>query len=267
LPEALARADYDFTVSEDAPSRRRTPRARGQGRIEPTVSRVPQMRDAAGSQDAPIFVRALRPLIRRPLRTLFTLACGAIVVSFFSNLLFMQEGPHPAPLFVKQEAKPAETSQPRRADAGAPPAAAPAIASAPAQPAVEARAPLPPPAARSAPPSIVTAAPVKPAEPPKPAAKQPDFDPIAQFLRNGVVSAPTTTASTSAPPAADARRVTAAQRALAKLGHKLDADGLMGPGTRAAIQKFERDNKLPVTGELNPRTLKTLSARASIPIP
>lgn len=55
----------------------------------------------------------------------------------------------------------------------------------------------------------------------------------------------------------------AAQKALAKLGHGgLTADGLMGPGTRAAIEHFQKAKGLEVTGELGPRTLKALNAGA-----
>lgn len=250
------------------PKRRARPRS---ARVEPTVNSVPQMRNGKSGADAPAFVRALRAMVRKPLRTLVTLACGAIFVSFTSNLLFMQHGPHPAPLFARQDVKPAEPAS-RTAQAVAPQRTEPApriIATAP--PVTDAAPPMPPSAPRSAPVSIVPAPPVRTAEQPKPAVRQPDFDPIAQFLRSGVPQAPTTTASTAAsapaPAAADVKRVAAAQRALAKLGQKIDADGVMGPGTRAAIQRFERDNNLPVTGELGARTTKALSARAAIPIP
>lgn len=259
MPEALARADYDFTVSEDLPPRRRA-RPRNTQRIEPSVSRVPQMREGASSERS-LIGSYMRAAIRRPLRTLAVLACGAVLVSFFSNLLFMQEGPHPAPLFARQQPKLVEAAGGQGAGGAGGETAPPVIASVPLR---EPPVPTPPAAPRSAPPSIVSVPPARPPEPAKPAARQPDFDPIAQFLRSGV---PATTASVGAPGAAEAKRVSAVQRALVKLGHKIDADGLMGPGTRAAIQKFERDNKLPLTGELNPRTLKALSARASIPIP
>ncbi|WP_267426859.1 peptidoglycan-binding domain-containing protein [Methylobacterium sp. GC_Met_2] len=53
------------------------------------------------------------------------------------------------------------------------------------------------------------------------------------------------------------------QKALSKLGYPVKPDGAMGPGTRAAIEKFERSAKLPVTGEATGRTLRELTARAS----
>jgi peptidoglycan hydrolase-like protein with peptidoglycan-binding domain len=36
----------------------------------------------------------------------------------------------------------------------------------------------------------------------------------------------------------------------------------MGASTRAAIEKFERDRKLPVKGEPSPRTFRELATRA-----
>ncbi|MGU3664226.1 peptidoglycan-binding protein [Methylobacterium sp. A49B] len=53
-----------------------------------------------------------------------------------------------------------------------------------------------------------------------------------------------------------------AQKALAKLGYAIKPDGAMGPGTRAAIEKFERSAKMPVTGEATGRTLRALAAKA-----
>ncbi|EHP90345.1 Peptidoglycan-binding domain 1 protein [Methylorubrum extorquens DSM 13060] len=51
-----------------------------------------------------------------------------------------------------------------------------------------------------------------------------------------------------------------AQRALTKLGYgPLKDDGLMGPGTKAAIEKFERDRKMPVKGEVAGPTLRALT--------
>lgn len=61
--------------------------------------------------------------------------------------------------------------------------------------------------------------------------------------------------------------VAAAQRALSKLGYgPIKADGVLGPGTRQAIERFERDRRLPVTGELGPRTVRELVARSGLVI-
>ena len=59
------------------------------------------------------------------------------------------------------------------------------------------------------------------------------------------------------------RSLATAQRALTKLGYgPIKADGLMGPETRQAVERFERDRRLPVTGELGARTLRELAGAA-----
>jgi hypothetical protein len=62
-------------------------------------------------------------------------------------------------------------------------------------------------------------------------------------------------------------RVAAAQRALIKLNYgPLKADGVMGAGTRQALERFEKDRRLPVTGELAARTVRDLAAQSGIGI-
>ena len=62
-------------------------------------------------------------------------------------------------------------------------------------------------------------------------------------------------------------RVAAAQRALTKLGYgTLKSDGAIGPGTRQAPVALELLDRLPVTGDLNSRTTRELSAQAGMPI-
>src|SRR5581483_8186869 len=57
------------------------------------------------------------------------------------------------------------------------------------------------------------------------------------------------------------RRVAAVQRVLTEYGYgQLRATGTIGADTQAAIQKFERDRKLPVTGQLSDRLVRELSA-------
>jgi hypothetical protein len=49
------------------------------------------------------------------------------------------------------------------------------------------------------------------------------------------------------------------QQKLSVLGYGLGAaDGLLGPRTRQALQAFQRDHELPVTGILDPQTLEAL---------
>ena len=50
--------------------------------------------------------------------------------------------------------------------------------------------------------------------------------------------------------------------AASKLGYgPLKSDGVFGHGTRQAIEHFERDRRLPVTGELDPRTVRDFPPR------
>ncbi len=57
------------------------------------------------------------------------------------------------------------------------------------------------------------------------------------------------------------RRVAAVQRALTDYGYgQLKPTGTVGSDTQAAIQKFERDRKLPITGQMSDRLVRELSA-------
>ncbi len=65
--------------------------------------------------------------------------------------------------------------------------------------------------------------------------------------------------------AANDRPVLAAQRALNKLNMgPVREDGRFGEGTRAAIESFERERRIPVTRDLSPRTLRELAAASGI---
>ena len=60
---------------------------------------------------------------------------------------------------------------------------------------------------------------------------------------------------------AGARRVAAVQRALTEYGYgQLKPTGTVGADTQAAIPKFERDRKLPVTGQMSDRLVRELAA-------
>jgi septal ring factor EnvC (AmiA/AmiB activator) len=63
----------------------------------------------------------------------------------------------------------------------------------------------------------------------------------------------------------DPESVAQAQRALAAFGYgPLEADGVLGPNTRQALERFERDRRLTVTGELNPRTAERLGVKGEV---
>jgi peptidoglycan hydrolase-like protein with peptidoglycan-binding domain len=67
--------------------------------------------------------------------------------------------------------------------------------------------------------------------------------------------------------AGSSRRVLAVQRALGDFGYgPVKSTGILGPDTRVAIEKFERDRKLPVTGQLSDRLLRELAATTGRPL-
>jgi peptidoglycan hydrolase-like protein with peptidoglycan-binding domain len=67
--------------------------------------------------------------------------------------------------------------------------------------------------------------------------------------------------------AGSSRRVLAVQRALGDFGYgPVKPTGVFGPDTRAAIEKFERDRKLPVTGQLSDRLVRELAATTGRPL-
>ena len=159
-----------------------------------------------------------RLLPQRPKDTiclgLASAAAGFIVV----NALFLQSGPHPAPIFteVRQAAAPAndEVPMPPRRQATRIPAAT-----------------LPQPA------------PVRTV-----AARGERHDPIAELLE------PT-------------NKTIAVQRALAEFGYgQIKPTGTIGPETKAAIEKFERDRRLPVTGQVSERLTRELAAMKGGPL-
>ncbi len=66
---------------------------------------------------------------------------------------------------------------------------------------------------------------------------------------------------------APSNRVLAIQRALADFGYgQIKPTGLFDPETRAAIEKFERDRRLPVTGDISERFVLDLAAMTGRPL-
>ena len=62
-------------------------------------------------------------------------------------------------------------------------------------------------------------------------------------------------------------RVIALQRALAQYGYgQLKPTGIVDADTRAAIEKFERERKLPVTGQASDRVVKELAGLTGRPL-
>jgi len=63
------------------------------------------------------------------------------------------------------------------------------------------------------------------------------------------------------------KRVLAVQRALADFGYgQIKPTGVLNPETTAAIEKFERDRKLPISGQMSDRLARELSAMTGRPL-
>lgn len=89
------------------------------------------------------------------------------------------------------------------------------------------------------------------------------------------VAKPVVAATAPAPPATDpiakliapSKRVVSIQRALADFGYgQIKATGVYDPETRSAIEKFERDHRLPVTGQISDRFVRELAAMTGRPL-
>ncbi len=66
---------------------------------------------------------------------------------------------------------------------------------------------------------------------------------------------------------APSQRVLAIQRALSDFGYgQIKPTGQYDPETKAAIEKFERDRRLPVTGQLSDRFVRELAAMTGRPL-
>ncbi len=221
-------------------------------------------------------------ITRYPREFVAVVMASAAVLAIFTNALFLQTGPHPAPIF----------------------AARPLLATA--QPAAPVR-------ARSAEPvDVVADAPVRNrvqliAEIQRELTRRGFYEGIADgvwgaktdagardFLQGAGLrinpepseellrallaakSKPAASAaSVSAPvrndPIADliapSKRVLAIQRALSDFGYgQIKASGAYDPETRTAIEKFERDHKLPVTGQISDRFVRELAAMTGRPL-
>src|SRR5258707_883634 len=74
-------------------------------------------------------------------------------------------------------------------------------------------------------------------------------------------------AATNAAAPAPSRKVVAMQRALADFGYgQLAPTGIADPATKAAIERFERERKLPITGQVSDRLMRELAAMTARPL-
>ncbi|HKA71633.1 MAG TPA: peptidoglycan-binding domain-containing protein [Xanthobacteraceae bacterium] len=207
-----------------------------------------------GAPFVPLAVRLWRTLSRRPLDSLGFILGSAAAGAILINALFMQASPHPAPMLpgkprpVALDATASIPARPRTSDRHLAAATPPAIPMPLARPAA---APQPSPA-----PQPVAAAPARHAigGPARHAAAAPAAHPVS----------PTPVAN---PPVLPSRRIVAVQRALADFGYgQLKPNGIVGVETTTAIERFERERKLPVTGQISDRLVRELAAVTGRPL-
>jgi hypothetical protein len=180
----------------------------------------------------------MRIFLRSPKDVIAGAAAFAAISAIIANALFLQAGRHPAPMFGSV-------------------ATMPAVASAPANP-------LPRPRPAEAEASEARVAESKAADLMTNLVKTTSAVPAAP------AAAPRPPASVPLPShgdAANVRRVAAVQRALTEYGYgQLKPTGAIGSDTQAAIQKFERARKLPVSGQVSDRLVRELTAMIGHPI-
>jgi hypothetical protein len=201
----------------------------------------------------------LRVLLHSPKDMVAGALAFAAVSAIVANALWLQAGRHPAPLFGTVVNLPAVVSTPANLLPRPRPVEADVLESKPTE---------------------LRAADIKAAEPKAAEPKTSDpktSDPKTSDPMGNLVKATSTAPITNSiprPPAsipADAgsgsRRVAAVQRALTEYGYgQLKPTGTVGSDTQAAIQKFERTRKLPVTGQMSDRLVRELTAMIGHPI-
>lgn len=199
----------------------------------------------------------LRVLLHSPKDTMAGLVAVAAVTAIVANALFLQTGRHPAPMFGTVINLPA-------------PAPLPLLSPLPRPRPVGADAsPLEPRATEF---RVEPKAPEKPAETTASTARS--SDPLTNLVK-ATTSAPTSPAAAIARPPAPvpmqqspaARRLAGVQRALSEYGYgNLKITGTMSGETQSAIQRFEHEHRMPVTGQVSERLLRELAAAIGHPV-
>jgi peptidoglycan hydrolase-like protein with peptidoglycan-binding domain len=96
-------------------------------------------------------------------------------------------------------------------------------------------------------------------------------DALLRSIARSNVRAPATAARRPNDPIAEllapSKQVTAVQRALADFGYgQIQANGILDPQTQAAIRRFERERKLPITGQISERLTRELTVLSGRPL-
>jgi peptidoglycan hydrolase-like protein with peptidoglycan-binding domain len=223
----------------------------------------------------------LRLVARRPRDTLAAMLAAGLAVAILVNALFMQSGPHPAPIFANRPpplvapiADPMAALLPPRA-----PTDAKRAAGAELHPRSDTVAEIQRELVRrgfyeGAPDGVYgpkTDAAIRDFE--EAAGLRPSAEPnnvLLAAIRRSNAKAALAAAPRSDPIAAllaPSARLVAVQRALSDFGYgPLKPTGALDPATRAAIERFERARKRPVTGKVSEQLVRDLAAMTGRPL-
>jgi hypothetical protein len=201
----------------------------------------------------------MRMLLHSPKDLIAGGLAAAAVSAIIANALFLQAGRHPSPMFGTVVMLPSQ---------------APVLANPLPRPRpVEATRVIEP----FAPPEQFKPVETKSADP---KSADPKNDAMTSLVVKSTGPAPVAAAPSNVarPPApiparseaaqsSAARRIAGVQRTLTEYGYgQLKPTGTIGADTQAAISKFERDRKLPVTGQMSDRLVRELTAMVGRPI-
>jgi hypothetical protein len=206
----------------------------------------------------------MRILLHSPKDMVAGLLAAAAICAILANALFLQAGRHPSPMFGSVVTLPAPQGpvvsplpRPRPVELTSRPVEIEPPESRPVE-------------VRGADPKHVE---IRSADPRNTDSR--NADPMTNLMVKSTGAPTAAPANVARPPApipataqsAGARRVAAVQRALTQYGYgQLKPTGAVGADTQAAITKFERDRKLPVTGQMSDRLVKELTAMIGHPI-
>jgi hypothetical protein len=218
---------------------------------------------------------ALRIFLHSPKDVVAGAIALAAVVAIIANALFMQAGRHPAPMFGSVTILPAVASAPANPIPRPRPVEAD-VALAEVKPA-DPRTTDP----RAADPRSADSKTGDPRAVDSKAADPKTADPLANLVKT-TSAVQATSANIPRPPMAvpvssrvdsvpassvGSRRVAAVQRALTEYGYgQLKPTGVAGSDTQAAILKFEKARKLPVSGQVSDRLVRELAAMIGHPV-
>ena len=200
----------------------------------------------------------MRVLLHSPKDMVAGLIAAAAICAIVANALFLQAGRHPSPMFGSV----VTLSAPQAAVANPLPRPRPVV-----------EAELPEPKLVEVRGADSRQVDLRNADARNADARNPDA--MTNLVVKSTSAPATTAASVLRPPApipvaaqsAGARRVAAVQRTLTQYGSgQLKPTGAVGSDTQAAISKFERERKLPVTGQMSDRLVRELTAMVGHPI-